>query len=56
MITSFDKAIAALLGAVLSIAVMLGFDLPAFFKQPETITAISGMVAGLLTWLVPNRS
>ena len=55
MITSFDKAVAALTGAVLSMAIMFGFDVPEFFKQPETVTAISGLVAGLLTWLVPNK-
>ncbi len=55
MITSFDKAIAALIGAVLSMAVMFGLDVPDFFKQPEAVTAVSGLVAGLLTWLVPNK-
>ena len=55
MITSLDKAIAALIGALLPVLVAFGLDLPDFFKDPATVATISSVLAGILAWLVPNK-
>ncbi len=52
MITKWDKAIAALIGALLPIAANLGFNLE---LSPEVIGTISGVIAMVLTWAVPNK-
>jgi hypothetical protein len=51
-----DKAIAALIGAGVSIAVLLGTDVPEGMKEPAMVSSISAVAAGVLTWLVPNKS
>ena len=53
MLTPWDKAIAALIGAVLPVLANLGFD---WNIGPEAITAISGVVAMVLTFVVPNKT
>ena len=56
MFTSYDKAIAAFLTALLSILVMVGLPMPDFLKDPATIAAISGVLSGIVTYLVPNKT
>ena len=53
MITSFDKAIVALLGSVLSIAATFGLNVD--WATPEIIASVGGLVTTLLVWLVPNK-
>ena len=55
MFTTIDKAIAALLTAVISILALLGLNLPAFVKDPATVAAITGVITAMVTWLVPNK-
>lgn len=55
MFTSFDKAIAAFLTAVLSIAVLVGLPVPEFLKDPTMVATISGLLSGIVTYLVPNK-
>ncbi len=53
MFTTVDKAIAAVLGGLSSFA-LLQYGLELEFLTPEMITMISSLVAGFLTYLVPN--
>ena len=53
MITSFDKAIVALLGAVLSIAATFGLKVD--WATPEMISAFGGAITALLVYLIPNK-
>ena len=53
MFTTIDKAIAAVLGGIASF-LMLQYGLELSFLTPEMITMISSLVAGFLTYLVPN--
>lgn len=54
MITSFDKAIVALLGALLSIAAAFGLKVD--WATPEVITSIGGVLTALLVYVVPNKA
>ena len=54
MITSFDKAIVALLGAVLSIAATFGLKVD--WATPEMISAVGGAITALLVYLIPNKA
>ena len=56
MFTSIDKAIAALIGAAVSIGVMLGLDVPPLFKDPAMVATVASVIAGALTWAVPNKT
>ena len=53
MFTSFDKAIAALVGALLTIAATFG--LPTDWATPEIIGVIGSVLTSLLTFVVPNK-
>lgn len=53
MITTFDKAIVALLGAILSIAAAFGLHVD--WATPELIGTIGSVITGILTYLVPNK-
>ena len=53
MITSWDKAIAALIGAVIPILANFGFDLN---LGDGVIASISGVLAFALTYLFPNKT
>lgn len=55
MFTSYDKAIAAFLMAVVSIAVMAGLPVPEFLKDPTTMASVAGVLTGIITFLVPNK-
>lgn len=52
MLTSFDKAIAAIIGGIGTIAASYGFDLG---LTPEMTTALATVISGALVWLVPNK-
>lgn len=52
MLTRFDKAGAAAIGAAL--ASMLGVLIPDLGVEMQT--AVGVVVAGVLTWLVPNKA
>lgn len=56
MFTSFDKAIAAFLTALVSIIALTGLNLPDFFKDPATIAAIASVLSGIVTYFVPNKT
>jgi hypothetical protein len=53
MFTSFDKAIAALLGAAVYFAGLFGLHLP--WLTPEVIQNIAVGLTPLLVWMVPNK-
>ena len=53
MITSFDKAIVALIGGLLSIAATFGLEVS--WATPEMIGTIGSVITGVLTYLIPNR-
>lgn len=54
MFTSYDKAIAALIGPLLYLVSKLtGFDIEI---SEEVQIAIAGAISALLTWLVPNKA
>ena len=55
MFTTFDKAIAAIVGGLVSLFVMLGVA-PESWHDPTTIGTISSFGAMILAWLVPNKS
>ena len=55
MFTTFDKAIAGLLGGLLSVLALLGLPLPEFLQNPEMVATVSGFISALLVYLVPNR-
>jgi hypothetical protein len=54
MFTSFDKAIAALLGAVVYFAGMVGLEL--VWLTPEVIQNIAVGVTPILVYLIPNKA
>ncbi len=54
MITTFDKAIVALLGAVLSIAATFGLKVD--WATPEVVSSIGGILTALLVYIVPNKA
>lgn len=54
MFTTVDKAIAAVLGGLISfLALKFGVNVP--WITPDLINTISIAVAGALTYLVPNK-
>lgn len=53
MITSFDKAIVAMLGGILSIAASFGLSVD--WATPELIGTIGSVITGILTYLIPNK-
>ncbi len=53
MVSSFDKAIAALIGSILTI--LAAFNIHVDWLTPELIGTIGSVVTALLTYLVPNR-
>lgn len=53
MITSFDKAIAAVLGGVLSIVAAFGINVE--WATPEMIGIAGSVLTGILTYLIPNK-
>lgn len=54
MFTSYDKAIAALITPVISILVLAGL-VPEDLASEATIAALTAVVTGLVTYLVPNK-
>lgn len=53
MFTSFDKALVALVMALVYIANnFLGFD---FILSEETVNTIVSLITPVLVWLVPNK-
>ena len=53
MFTSYDKAIAALIGPLLYLlSKAFGINLE---LSEEMQVAIAGAISGLLTWLIPNK-
>lgn len=55
MFTSYDKAIAAFLTAILSMLVLWGLPVPDFLKDPTMVTTISGLLSGIVVYIVPNK-
>lgn len=53
MITSFDKAIVALIGALLSILAAFGISVD--WATPEMVGIAGSILTGLLTYLWPNK-
>ena len=53
MVTTFDKAIVALLGAIVSIAATFGLSVS--WATPEVIASVGGIITSILVYLVPNR-
>jgi len=54
MFTTIDKAIAAIIGGVAGfLALKFGFS--ADWLTPEMVVMVSSALAGLLTYLVPNK-
>lgn len=56
MITTIDKAIAALIVPVLSLLVLFHAPVPAALTDPTTITLITGVITGIVTYFVPNKA
>lgn len=54
MFTSFDKALVALLGAVVYFLGLAGISLP--WLTPEVIQNIAVGLTPFLVWLVPNKA
>lgn len=54
MNTEFNKAIVALLGAVVTIAATFGMKVD--WATPEIISAVGGALTALLVYLVPNKA
>jgi hypothetical protein len=56
MFTSFDKALAAFLGAGLSMLALWGLPVPAFLQDPATQGALVALISGVLAYVVPNKA
>lgn len=54
MITSFDKALVALLGALVYFAGLFGISLP--WLTPDVIQNIAVGLTPILVWLIPNKA
>jgi membrane protein YqaA with SNARE-associated domain len=54
MVSSFDKAIIALLGSIVTIAAAFGLELS--WATPELIGTIGSVLTGILTYLIPNKA
>lgn len=55
MFTSFDKALAAMIAAIVSMLVLWGLPVPAFMQDPTTQATIVTVITGIVTYLVPNK-
>lgn len=53
MFTAFDKALAALIGALVYFAGLLGLELP--WLTPEVIQNIAVGITPILVYLIPNK-
>jgi hypothetical protein len=60
MFTSFDKALAAFFGSIISMATLLGFTVPDFFAGPlwEQLmsTVLPSIIPFILTWFAKNKA
>ena len=54
MITTWDKAIAAFVTAIVTTLAVLNIDVS--WLTPAVQTAIVGLLTGIVTWAVPNKS
>ena len=54
MLTSYDKALAALVVPILSLLVLAGL-LPEGWAGPEAVAGITSVLTAAATWLVPNK-
>lgn len=60
MFTSFDKALAAFFGSIISMLTLLGFTVPEFFSGPlwtqmlEVI--LPSIIPFILTWFASNKT
>jgi hypothetical protein len=54
MFTSIDKALVALILAVLSLLTTSGIQVPEFLNQDWVTTAVTA-ITPLLVWLFPNK-
>lgn len=54
MFTTFDKAIAAIIGGFASALVLYGI-IPEGTASAETIGLVSNFSAAALVWLIPNK-
>lgn len=55
MFTTFDKAIAAFLAAIISLLTLSHVALPGFLTDQTTQTAIAAFITGVITYLIPNK-
>lgn len=59
MFTSFDKAIVAFLGSIVSMLVLAHVPLPSWLQDQNTLTilgtSLGGLLTGLLTFITPNK-
>jgi hypothetical protein len=53
MFTTFDKALAALLGAIVYFAGLFGLSLP--WLTPDVIQNIAVGLTPVLVWAIPNK-
>lgn len=54
MVTGFDKAIVAFLGAALTLAAAFGVNVD--WATPELISGVGGLITAVLVYLVPNKA
>ena len=54
MLTTWDKAIAAFVTAIASTLALLQIDVA--WLTPEFQAAIVGLLTGLVTWILPNKT
>jgi len=52
MFTNIDKAFAAFIVAGMGAAASVGWDVS---LDPQYVGAISGAIAGLVVWFIPNK-
>lgn len=55
MTGAYNKAVAGFLGGLLP-CLALFFPLPAFLQDPQTIAALSGVLATIMVFVVPNKT
>lgn len=49
----FNKAVAAIIGGLISLVTLLGLPLPEVFKDPAVVASITGVISTLLVVLAP---
>lgn len=54
MFTTIDKALAALIGGILTIVATFGIDVA--WATPEIIATFGAVLTAVFTWLVPNKA